>query len=89
MDGVVEKYRHPIEIDIGGTMGVPDPEGCPYFRGTGAHYDEIEIVPPTKESSALLVLRRGEQIERVWPVTSGFLERMGKTMLEVAAMRPE
>lgn len=88
MDGVVEKYRHPIEVDVRGTMGDLDPEGV-FPRGSAAHYDEIEIVPPTRESSAFLVIRRGEQIERLWPVTSGFLERMGKTMLEVAAMRPE
>lgn len=40
-----EKYRHPIQFDVGGQAGLYDPDGGPYFEGTGPEYQQFIVVP--------------------------------------------
>jgi hypothetical protein len=40
-----EKYRHPIQFDEGGQPGSYDPDGGPYFTGTGPEYNQFLVVP--------------------------------------------
>jgi hypothetical protein len=45
MDMGKEKYRHPILFDVGGQAGSYDPDGGPYFIGTGPEYQQFIVVP--------------------------------------------
>ena len=45
MDMGKEKYRHPILFDVGGQAGSYDPDGGPYFTGTGPEYQQFIVVP--------------------------------------------
>jgi hypothetical protein len=45
MDMGKEKYRHPIQFDIGGQAASYDPDGGPYITGTGAEYQQFLVVP--------------------------------------------
>lgn len=45
MDMGKEKYRHPIQMDIGGQAASYDPDGGPYITGTGAEYEQFLVVP--------------------------------------------
>jgi hypothetical protein len=45
MDMGKEKYRHPIQFDIGGQPAAYDPDGGPYITGTGAEYQQFIVVP--------------------------------------------
>jgi len=45
MDMGKEKYRHPILFDEGGQPGSYDPDGGPYFTGTGPEYQQFIVVP--------------------------------------------
>ena len=45
MDMGKEKYRHPIQFDIGGQAASYDPDGGPYITGTGAEYQQFTEVP--------------------------------------------
>ena len=45
MDMGKEKYRHPIQFDIGGQAASYDPDGGPYITGTGAEYQQFTVVP--------------------------------------------
>jgi hypothetical protein len=45
MDMGKEKYRHPIQFDIGGQAASYDPDGGPYITGTGAEYQQFIVVP--------------------------------------------
>ena len=40
-----EKYRHPINFDVGGQLGGYQPDGGPYFTGTGPEYNQFVVVP--------------------------------------------
>ena len=40
-----EKYRHPIQYDVGGQMGAYFPDGGAYFQGTGPGYNQLILVP--------------------------------------------
>lgn len=40
-----EKYRHPIQADVGGQMGSYSPDGGAYFTGTGPEYNQFIVVP--------------------------------------------
>ena len=44
MDMGKEKYRHPIQIDVGGQAASYDPDGGPYITGTGAEYQQFIVV---------------------------------------------
>lgn len=45
MDMGKEKYRHPIQFDVGGQPGAYDPDGGPYFTGTGPEYQQFIVAP--------------------------------------------
>jgi len=45
MDMGKEKYRHPMQTDAGGQGGAYDPDGGPYFTGTGPEYLQFLVVP--------------------------------------------
>jgi hypothetical protein len=45
MDMGKEKYRHPIQFDVGGQAASYDPDGGPYITGTGAEYQQFIVVP--------------------------------------------
>ena len=45
MDMGKEKYRHPIQFDVGGQAASYDPDGGPYITGTGAEYQQFFVVP--------------------------------------------
>ena len=40
-----EKYRHPIEFDLGGQFAFYDPDGGPYIQGNGPGYNQFIVVP--------------------------------------------
>lgn len=40
-----EKYRHPIEFDVGGQFAFYDPDGGPYIQGNGPGYNQFIVVP--------------------------------------------
>ena len=44
-DMSTEKYRHPINYDVGGQMGGYVPDGGAYFQGTGPGYNQFIVVP--------------------------------------------
>ncbi len=61
MDMGKEKYRHPIQFDAGGQAGSYDPDGGPYFTGTGAEYQQFIVVP----IPILLAIGATELLDRI------------------------
>lgn len=61
MDMGKEKYRHPILFDIGGQAGSYDPDGGPYFTGTGPEYQQFIVVP----IPILLAIGATELLDRI------------------------
>src|SRR5579872_3905611 len=61
MDMGKEKYRHPILFDVGGQAGSYDPDGGPYFTGTGPEYQQFIVVP----IPIMLAIGATELLERI------------------------
>ena len=61
MDMGKEKYRHPILFDVGGQAGSYDPDGGPYFTGTGPEYQQFIVVP----IPVMLAIGATELLERI------------------------
>lgn len=59
----LEKYRHPIQVEVGGTGGSYQPDGGSYFQGQGAKTDQFIVapVPVLVVFSATELLRRLSQ----------------------------
>lgn len=60
-DMSLEKYRHPIQVEVGGTGGSYQPDGGSYFQGQGAKTDQF-IVAPTP---VLVVFSATELLRRL------------------------
>lgn len=56
-----EKYRHPIEYDVGGQFAGYDPDGGPYTTGTGPGYNQFIVVP----NSNLMAIAKTELLSRI------------------------
>lgn len=56
-----EKYRHPIEYDVGGQYAQYDPDGGPYTTGNGPGYNQFIVVP----QSSLIAVARTELLQRI------------------------
>lgn len=56
-----EKYRHPIEFDVGGQFAGYDPDGGPYITGNGPGYNQFIVVP----SSNILAVAKTELLSRI------------------------
>lgn len=56
-----EKYRHPIEFDVGGQFGGYDPDGGPYITGNGPGYNQFIVVPV----AGLIAIARTELLQRI------------------------
>jgi hypothetical protein len=56
-----EKYRHPIEFDVGGQFAGNDPDGGPYITGNGPGYNQFIVVPV----SGLIAIARTELLQRI------------------------
>lgn len=89
----IEQYRHPVELELGGTPGAPLPEGARYFIGTARSYDQIELIPATKNTPPVFRLIRralGMELEEKvifeCPVNRAWLKKVGESMLEVASL---
>ena len=56
----LEKFRHPIQVEVGGTGGSYQPDGGSYFQGQGAKTDQFIVapVPVLVVFSATELLRR-------------------------------
>jgi hypothetical protein len=61
MDMGKEKYRHPVLFDVGGQAGSYDPDGGPYFTGTGPEYQQFIVVP----IPIMLAIGATELLERI------------------------
>jgi hypothetical protein len=56
-----EKYRHPIEFDVGGQFAGYDPDGGPYTTGNGPGYNQFIVVP----NSNLIAVAKTELLSRI------------------------
>lgn len=56
-----EKYRHPIEFDVGGQFAGYDPDGGPYITGNGPGYNQFIVVPV----SGLIAVAKTELLSRI------------------------
>lgn len=56
-----EKYRHPIQYDVGGQFAGYDPDGGPYITGSGPGYNQFIVVP----SSNILAIAKTELLSRI------------------------
>lgn len=56
-----EKYRHPIEFDVGGQYAGYDPDGGPYTTGNGPGYNQFIVVPV----AGLIAIARTELLQRI------------------------
>ena len=56
-----EKYRHPIEFDVGGQFAGYDPDGGPYITGNGPGYNQFIVVPV----AGLMAVARTELLARI------------------------
>lgn len=56
-----EKYRHPIEYDVGGQYAGYDPDGGPYTTGNGPGYNQFIVVPV----AGLIAIARTELLQRI------------------------
>ena len=74
-DMSTEKYRHPIQYDVGGQMGAYYADGGAYFQGTGPGYNQFIVVPfqLMVAFAATELMRRiasgGKELSAVNPVT--------------------
>lgn len=57
----LEKYRHPIQVEVGGTGGSYQPDGGSYFQGQGAKTDQFIIAP----TPILVVFSATELLRRI------------------------
>jgi hypothetical protein len=57
----IEKYRHPIQTDVGGQVGGYNPDGGSYFQGTGPQYQQFIVVP----SCNMIAFGATELLERL------------------------
>lgn len=56
-----EKYRHPIQPDVGGQYAGYDPDGGPYATGNGPAYNQFIVVPVP----GLIAVARTELLQRI------------------------
>ena len=56
-----EKYRHPIEFDVGGQFAGYDPDGGPYTTGNGPGYNQFIVVPV----AGLIAIAKTELLSRI------------------------
>jgi hypothetical protein len=79
---VIEKFRHPICFDFGGTAGERSSEDSPYPQGVGASYDEIELTSECWTGQPAIILH-SNGTQKVMPFSWDSWLQISQQMYEI------